>query len=100
MNIPRYVESIDCEISHDVDAHLLGGIPQKNIDDLSVLQSLAPDVLKRNLQTIRPGYVELTKSVSELTDEILNDSNITSISDEIKAKTEAYIEKYWDVLEI
>ena len=98
MNIPRYVESIDCEISHDVDAHLLGGIPQKNIDDLSVLQSLVPDVLKRNLQTIRPGYVELTKSVSELTDEILNDSNITSISDEIKAKTEAYIEKYWDVL--
>ena len=29
LNIPRYVESIDTEISHDVDAHLLGGIPQK-----------------------------------------------------------------------
>ena len=98
MNIPRYVESIDCEISHDVDAHLLGGIPQKNIDDLCVLQSLVPDVLKRNLQTIRPGYVELKNSVSELTNEILNDGNIKNISDEIKAKTEAYIEKYWDVL--
>lgn len=98
MNIPRYVESIDSEISHDVDAHLLGGIPEKNIDDLSVLQSLVPDVLKKNLQTIRPGYVELKNSVSELTNEILNDGNIKNISDEIKAKTEAYIEKYWDVL--
>ena len=98
MNIPRYVESIDSEISHDVDAHLFGGIPQSNIDDLSVLQSLVPEVLKSNLQTIRPGYVTLKKSVSELTDEILNDEHITSISSEIKAKTEMYISKYFDVL--
>lgn len=98
MNIPRYVESIDSEISHDVDAHLFGGIPQNNIDDLSVLQLLVPDVLKSNLQTIRPGYVTLKKSVSELTDEILNDDYIISISSEIKAKTEMYISKYFDVL--
>ncbi|MDY5912603.1 MAG: type I restriction-modification system subunit M [Inconstantimicrobium porci] len=98
MNIPRYVESIDSEISHDVDAHLFGGIPQSNIDDLSVLQSLVPEVLKSNLQTIRPGYVTLKKSVSELTDKILNDEHITSISSEIKAKTEMYISKYFDVL--
>lgn len=29
MNIPRYIEAIDEEIPQDVDAHLLGGIPQK-----------------------------------------------------------------------
>ena len=98
MNIPRYVESMDTEISHDVDAHLLGGIPQKNIDDLSVLQSLVPDVLKSSLKTIRPGYVDLIKPVSELTDEILNDIHITGISNEIKEKTERYIEKYWNIL--
>lgn len=98
MNIPRYVESIDSEIAHDVDAHLLGGIPEKNIEDLSVLQSLVPYILKRNLKTIRPGYVELVKSVSELTDEIFNDVQITSISGEIKGRTEKYIERYWDIL--
>lgn len=98
MNIPRYVESIDSEISHDVDAHLFGGIPQSNIDDLSVLQSLVPEVLKSNLQTIRPGYVTFKKSVNELTEEILNDAHITSISSEIRAKTEMYIAKYFDVL--
>jgi type I restriction system adenine methylase (hsdM) len=98
MNIPRYVEAIDTEISHDVDAHLLGGIPQKNIDDLKVLQALVPDVLNSYLQTIRPGYVNLTKPLSELTSEILNDSKITAMSDEIKTKTKDYIEKYWNVL--
>lgn len=98
MNIPRYVEAIDTEISHDVDAHLLGGIPQKNIDDLKVLQALVPDVLNSYLQTIRPGYVNLIKPLSELTSEILNDSKITAMSDEIKTKTKDYIEKYWNVL--
>ena len=98
MNIPRFVEAIDTEISHDVDAHLLGGIPQKNIDDLTVLQVLVPDVLNRSFETIRPKYVSLTKPVSELTSEILNDVRIIAISDEIRAKTNDYIAKYWDAL--
>lgn len=98
MNIPRYVEAIDTEISHDVDAHLLGGIPQKNIDDLTVLQVLVPDVLNRSFETIRPKYMSLTKPVSELTSEILNDVRIIAISDEIRAKTNDYIAKYWDAL--
>ncbi|WBW95264.1 type I restriction-modification system subunit M [Oceanirhabdus sp. W0125-5] len=98
MNIPRYVKAIDTEISQDVDAHLLGGIPLKNIDDLSVLQALVPDVLNRYLQTIRPGYVNLTKPVCELTSEILNDVRITTMSDDIRIKTNDYIEQYWNVL--
>lgn len=98
MNIPRYVEAIDTEISQDVDAHLLGGIPQKNIDDLSVLQALVSDILNSYLQTIRPGYVNLTKPVCELTSEILNDVRITNMSDEIRIKTKDYIDPYWNVL--
>lgn len=98
MNIPRYVEAMDTEISQDVDAHLFGGIPQKNIDDLSVLQALVPDVLNRYLQTIRPGYVNLTKPVCELTSEILNDIRITTMSDEIRIKTKDYIDQYWNSL--
>nr|WP_025774323.1 type I restriction-modification system subunit M [Clostridium botulinum] len=98
MNITRYVEAIDTEISQDVDAHLLGGIPQNNIDDLSVLQALVPDVLNSYLQTIRPGYVKLTNPVCELTSEILNDVRITTMSDEIRTKTNDYIDQYWNVL--
>ncbi|NFE75188.1 type I restriction-modification system subunit M [Clostridium botulinum] len=98
MNIPRYVEAIDSEISHDVDAHLFGGIPKKNIDDLTVLQSLVPEVLNSSLQIIRQGYVKFTKPVNELTDDILNDANITCMSNEIREKTNKYINKYWSVL--
>lgn len=98
MNIPRYVEAIDTEISHDVDAHLFGGIPQRNINELSVLQALVPEVLNKYLQEIRPGYVKITTQLSELNNEILNHQKIIGMSNEIRTKTQSYIEHYWDVL--
>lgn len=98
MNIPRYVESKDTDIPHDVDAHLMGGIPQSNIADLEVLNSTVPEVLKNAFNSIRPGYVELIKTVGELTTEVLNDHYVMSKMNEIEKKAHDYVSKYWTVL--
>ncbi|EIP5848782.1 type I restriction-modification system subunit M [Listeria monocytogenes] len=98
MNIPRYVESIDKEIPHDVDAHLYGGIPQANIDELKTLQTTVKNVLDSALKPIRDGYVQLEKTINELTNEVLTDKNITTKSDIIREKSEAFIELYWKKL--
>lgn len=98
MNIPRYVESIDEEIPHDVDAHLYGGIPQANIDELKTLQTTVKNVLDNALKPIRDGYVQLEKPMDELTNEVLTDKNITTKSDIIREKSEAFIELYWKKL--
>ena len=98
MNIPRYIEAIGEEIPQDVDAHLLGGIPQKNIDDLKILQSTVSDVFGKSLKEIREGYIELLKPVEEISEDILSDSRIVEKSKEIESKTKAYIDKYWDIL--
>lgn len=98
MNIPRYIEAIDEEITQDVDAHLLGGIPQKNIDDLKILQSTVSDVLGQSLKEIRDGYVGLVKPVEEISDDVLSDAQIVAKSKEIESKAKAYIDKYWDIL--
>ncbi|MBC2111471.1 type I restriction-modification system subunit M [Listeria innocua] len=98
MNIPRYVESINEEISHDVDAHLYGGIPQANIDELKTLQTTVKNVLDNALKPIRDGYVQLEKPMDELTNEVLTDKNITTKSDIIRGKSEAFIELYWKKL--
>ncbi|WP_018664328.1 type I restriction-modification system subunit M [Heyndrickxia acidiproducens] len=98
MNIPRYIESVDEEIPHNVDAHLLGGIPQKNIEDLKILQSTVPDVLEESLKEIRDGYFELLKPVEEISDDVLGDSRIVKKTKELESKTKAYIDKYWDIL--
>ncbi|MEX6702323.1 type I restriction-modification system subunit M [Peribacillus frigoritolerans] len=98
MNIPRYVEADDSEIPHEVDAHLFGGIPQKNIEDLKILNSTVPDVLKSSLNTIRPGYVELVKTVDELRTEVLSDSRVVTMTQEVETKARDYVSKYWDIL--
>lgn len=100
MNISRYVEAIDEEIPQDVDAHLLGGIPQQNIEELQVLQSTVPDILNQSLKEIRSGYVELLKPVEEISKEILSDARIVAKSKEIESKAKSYVDKYWDILRV
>ena len=34
LNIPRYIESIDMEIVQDIDAHLKGGLPVHDVNQL------------------------------------------------------------------
>lgn len=93
-NIPRYVDAVDGEISQDVDGHLYGGIPQKNVDDLKILQLEVGNVLNSALS----GYFILVKPISELTADVLNDSRVLEKSEKIKTKVEDFIVKYWNVL--
>lgn len=98
MNIPRYVTAIDEEIEEDVDAHLLGGIPKENIDQLLVLNEVAPKVLMNSLEEIRPGYVKVKKEMDELTEEILLSEEVQRKSEEMTEKIDSYIQDYWEKL--
>src|SRR5690625_842963 len=98
LNIPRYIEPIDEEISHDVDAHLYGGIPLRQIEKLNVLHDLTKDVLYENLKEVRPGYVELTKSIDDLTEEILTDENVNQQINQLSEVTKSYMDMYWEKL--
>ncbi len=98
LNIPRYVEATDEDITEDVEGHLYGGIPIKNIMELKILQTVVGDVLKNSLSFLRDDYVTLKKSAPQLTEEILNDHRVVARVKEIKEKTGQYIANYWDKL--
>lgn len=98
MNIPRYIKSKEEDISHDVDAHLLGGIPSKDIQGLKILNTIAADILTKALEPVRQGYVKLNKEISQLTDEILKSKHVSDKSEEMEIKTKKYIDKSWDIL--
>src|SRR6059036_978945 len=57
LNIPRYIDSSEPEDLQDLDAHLNGGIPNRDIDALdaywAVFPSLRQELFKENG---RPGY--------------------------------------------
>ncbi|HZW68691.1 MAG TPA: type I restriction-modification system subunit M [Pseudogracilibacillus sp.] len=98
LNIPRYIEPVEEDIAQDVDAHLFGGIPRVDIERLNVLQHTVPNILEQSLQEIRPGYVMLTKSIDELTEEVLQDRRMVEKSTEMEANMKAYMDEYWQVL--
>lgn len=52
LNIPRYIDSSDPEDLHDLDAHLNGGIPNRDIDALNRYWQVFP-TLRQTL--FRPG---------------------------------------------
>ncbi len=73
LNIPRYVDSSEPEDLHDLDAHLNGGIPDRDIDDLGDYWKVFP-TLRKILFTpgSRAGYSDCLVDASEVKSTILN----------------------------
>ncbi|ADZ63271.1 type I restriction-modification system subunit M [Lactococcus lactis subsp. lactis] len=98
MNIPRYVEADNDEIAQDVDAHLYGGIPKSNIDELLVLNKSVPEVIRSSFEVLRDGYLVLNKSIEQLTEEVNNAPQVLAKNEELRKIAESFVAKYWDIL--
>lgn len=58
LNIPRYIDSSEAEDLHDLDAHLRGGIPQRDVDDLRAYWEVFPSLRAALFAPgDRPGYL-------------------------------------------
>jgi type I restriction enzyme M protein len=67
LNIPRYIDSTEAEDLHDIEAHLLGGIPNYDIDALDVYWQVFP-TLKQQLFEVGPraGYSQLSVDAGQI----------------------------------
>jgi type I restriction enzyme M protein len=59
LNIPRYIDRQTPEDIQDIEAHLKGGIPVRDINDLQQYWSVCPTLKKTLFKDNRPGYVDL-----------------------------------------
>lgn len=73
LNIPRYIDSSEPEDLHDLEAHLRGGIPNRDLDALEsywkVFPSLRAELFKSNG---RAGYSEARVESQQVKTTILN----------------------------
>jgi type I restriction enzyme M protein len=73
LNLARYIDSSEPEDIHDLDAHLNGGIPVRDVEELGayweVFGSLRDELFRPEL---RPGYCEAKVEASEVKDTIVN----------------------------
>ena len=62
LNLPRYLDSTEPEDLQDIDAHLRGGIPDRDIDDLARYWQVFPGVRSTLFKRAdRPGYSQLAE---------------------------------------
>ncbi|NMB18895.1 MAG: type I restriction-modification system subunit M [Erysipelothrix sp.] len=84
LNIPRYIDKEEDEDYQDIEAHLLGGIPKRDIDNLDKFWKVFPTI--KNVlfkETNRPGYSELNVKPEQINETILNHEEFASYKDQL-----------------
>ena len=72
LNLPRYIDSAEPEDLHDIDGHLRGGIPERDLDALDAYWQVLPAVRGLLFESAgRPGYARLTLPLAEVKSKVL-----------------------------
>ena len=87
LNLPRYIEGTEAEDIHDLEAHLLGGVPDRDLDALAPYWKLLPSVRAALFESAgRPGFSQLRVPPSEVRDAILNHPEFEAYNTAAKAR--------------
>lgn len=91
LNIPRYVDATEEEMKSDLKAHLLGGIPEENIDKFHNIWEIAPGLKQELFSTdSKKGYLVLNVDKDSITDIIKNSNEINSYFESVNNKIEEW----------
>ena len=72
LNLPRYIDSTEPEDLQDIDGHLRGGIPERDVAALEEYWRVLPSVRRFLFESAgRPGYTRLKPALSEVKRAIL-----------------------------
>jgi type I restriction enzyme M protein len=99
LNIPRYIDSQEAEDIQDIEAHLLGDIPDRDIDELENYWKVYPS-LKNTLFTksTREGYSTLKIAQEEINHIIFSHPEFISYSQGIDLVFQTWKNKYTPIL--
>jgi len=91
LNIPRYIDSQEQEDLQDIEAHLLGGIPNRDIDDLNRYWKVYPTLRSTLFKpSERVSYCELCVAKEEIKNTIFNHPEFTAFSRKMDALFDAW----------
>ncbi|BAY24216.1 type I restriction enzyme, modification chain [Calothrix sp. NIES-2100] len=99
LNIPRYIDSQEEEDIQDIEAHLLGGIPKRDIEALSDYWQVYPTLQQELFEAAdRPGYLMLKIPGAEVKACIFAHPEFISYGKNIQAVFETWQEKHTPLL--
>ena len=96
LNIPRYVSAPDTEILQDIDAHLYGGLPKHDIDQLATYWDVCPS-LRSDLFSEHPtrkGYYSLNCEQDTIRDTVSANADFQKQSEVFKRSFADWCDKH------
>ena len=83
LNLPRYIDSTSPEDLQDIDGHLRGGIPERDLDALGAYWQVLPSVRGLLFEAFdktggRPGYARLKPALTEVKPAIFGHAEFTA----------------------
>jgi type I restriction enzyme M protein len=84
LNLPRYIDSTEPEDIQDIDGHLRGGIPERDVDALDRYWKVIPGVRAALFKKAdRPGYCQLKLPIGEVKPTIFGHAEFTAFNDAV-----------------
>ncbi|HBO2993409.1 TPA: type I restriction-modification system subunit M [Pseudomonas aeruginosa] len=83
LNIPRYIDTSEAEDLQDIDAHLHGGIPERDVDALHAYWEVMPNLRSALFTPQRPGYLQLKVPQAEIKPSIFAHAEFTAFNQTI-----------------
>ena len=91
LNLPRYIDSTEPEDLQDIDAHLRGGIPDRDLDALDRYWQVFPAVRSLLFESAgRPGYSRLKVPAGDIKTTIFGHAEFTAFNAAITALFEKW----------
>ncbi len=84
LNIPRYIDSQEEEDLQDIEAHLLGGIPARDIENLAEYWTTCPSLKSELFTANRPGYYTLKVEKEKIKPTILANAQFLEYSRKVE----------------
>ena len=79
LNLPRYIDSTEPEDLQDIDGHLRGGIPERDLDALGNYWKIMPGLRAALFgKSTRPGYAALKLPIAEVKPAIFGHAEFTA----------------------
>ncbi len=95
LNIPRYIDSSEPEDLHDLGAHLHGGVPNRDIEDLDRYWAVFPGLRERLFSAnSRNGYSDMRVDPDEVRSAVLEDEGFRAHGTRVRRVFETWREEH------
>ncbi|WP_229229262.1 type I restriction-modification system subunit M [Sinomonas cyclohexanicum] len=99
LNIPRYVDSSAPDDIQDLNAHLHGGIPDRDLEALSGFWDAFPSLRSTLFHPNRPGYSDLAVAVEGVQQAILDSEEFRKFAGEVRTIVDDWFAAHRPILQ-